>query len=116
MSHMELLDGVHALQRAAMTKDVAAVHGELCRLRAALVAHVTGEQEAIVDLPTTAQRVVLRGQQRLLGRIDQLLSSTEDDDGRCECLVRSAELARELTRQVRLETNLLGRARAIDSM
>ena len=98
---LDLLDAARAVQRAATDGDVDALHGEVCRLRNALVEHVAGCD--LADDGGVQRRVARHGQQRLLHFIDELLSTTHEGTESCTCVVRGAELRSLLIRQLRLE-------------
>lgn len=98
---LDLLDAARAVQRAATDGDMDALHGEVCRLRNALVEHVAGDDQA--DDGSVQRRLARHGQQRLLHFIDELLSTTHERAEGCTCLVRGAELRSLLIRQLRLE-------------
>lgn len=98
---LALLDAARAVQRAATDGDMDTLHGEVCRLRNALVEHVAGCD--LGDEGGVQRRLARHGQQRLLHFIDELLSTTHESAESCTCLVRGAELRSLLIRQLRLE-------------
>ncbi|MCO8126552.1 hypothetical protein NHL50_04975 [Acidimicrobiia bacterium EGI L10123] len=98
---LDLLDAARAVQRAATDGDVDTLHGEVCRLRNALVEHVADRE--LGDGEGVQRRLARHGQQRLLHFIDELLSTTHESAESCTCLVRGAELRSLLIRQLRLE-------------
>jgi hypothetical protein len=103
---LDLLNAARAVQRAATDGDVDALHDEVCRLRNALVEHVSNHRLDGGDVPA---RVARTGQQRLLHFIDELLWTTHEGAESCTCLVRGAELRSMLIRQLRLEARTVAR-------
>ncbi len=112
-THLELLEAARTVQRLAAGGDTDGLHGEVCRLRNALVTHVQHERAAD-DADTKGSQLIQRGQSRLVDFIDELLTSTAEHgpDDACSCLLRAAELRARLLRQVSLEHHL---ARAADA-
>jgi hypothetical protein len=104
--HLELLERTRLVRRAAIDGDMDAVHGQLCELRNLLVQHLRGERDVRRPSSDLHARVTRHGQDRLLTFIERLLADTHDDDDRCSCLVRTAELRALLIRQIRLEGGL----------
>lgn len=101
---LDLINTARAVQRAATDGDVHALHDEVCRLRNALVEHVTHcGLDGAFDVH---HRVARHGQQRLLHFIDELLTTTHEGAETCTCLVRGAELRSMLIRQLRLEARI----------
>lgn len=103
---LDLIEAVRAVQRTATDGDVDALHGEVCRLRNALVEHAA---RAGLDGDDVHHRLARHGQHRLLHFIDEMLSTTHDGFETCTCLVRAAELRSMLIRQLRLEARSRGR-------
>jgi hypothetical protein len=107
-SHLDLIAGARTLRAAAEAADVDTVHSELCRLRNLLTQHLSCEDDSIRQLSPLARRVVTDGQRRLRALIDEFLARAGTPGGSgCECVARSGELLRQLTRQARLENGLL---------
>lgn len=112
ISHVDLLDHVSALERAALASDVDAVHARLCRLRNALVEHLRSELDALEALNPAAVEVVRSGHARLLSRVDDALLAGSTGEGRaCACVPRALNLRRAIARQARLESDLVARHR-----
>jgi hypothetical protein len=107
VTHLDLLDGARALERAALSDDLDAVHQQLCRLRNDLARHVLSEGPELDDLSPVSRRVVLDGQERLRVLIDDVIGGTRADAPECVCLARAGDIVRSLTRQARLEVGLL---------
>lgn len=103
--HLELLERTRLVRRAAIDGDMDAVHGQLCELRNLLVGHLRVERDVRRPSSDLHARVTRHGQDRLVTFIERLLADTHDD-GRCTCLVRTAELRALLIRQIRLEGGL----------
>jgi hypothetical protein len=106
ISHLDLLARTRALQAAAMRDDPETFRAELARLRTDLADHLQGERATLAPLPSITQRVVTRGQQRLLELVDQLVTATGEQNASYPSLIRSVALTRELSRQARLEAAL----------
>ena len=104
---LDLINAARAVQRAATDGDIDVLHDQVCRLRNALVDHVSSC--AFEETGTVQDRLARHGQQRLLHFIDELLSTTHEGAEACTCLVRGAELRSMLIRQLRLEAHTVGR-------
>ena len=104
--HLELLGRTRLVRQAAVDGDMDRVHGELCELRNALVRHLHDERDLERPASDLHARVTRHGQDRLLTFVERLLADTDDEEGRCTCLVRTAELRSLLIRQIRLEGGL----------
>jgi hypothetical protein len=107
VTHLDLLDGARALERAAVGRDLDAVHQELCRLRNDLARHVASEGPELQGLSLVSRRVVLDGQERLRVLIDDVIAGASSGATECSCLARAGDIVRSLTRQARLEVGLL---------
>lgn len=94
-----------------MRNDVDALHAALCSLRNGLVSHMRAERRSFDPLSPVVVVVVLAGHQRLLARIDELLSHAETGTSGCGCMTASVRITRDLVRQARLEADLLGEHR-----
>lgn len=110
-THVELLAIARAVRRQSVLGDVEGLHRELARLRTELVLHLHSEQPTLASAGGTAAEVARDGQRRLLALLDDLLSSTEEDPGACNCLLRAAEVDVVLRRQAKLEAAALGARR-----
>lgn len=109
-SHLDLLAIAGGIRRATVSEDTDRLHGELTRLRTALIDHVHAERERLDVLPGMTSDVVRDGQRRLLRLLDDVLFSAAGDAADdCNCLVRAAEIEVALHRQAVLEANLLRR-------
>ena len=107
VTHLDLLDGALALERAALDKDLEAVHRELCQLRNDLAGHVASEAPKLESLAPVSRRVVLDGQERLRMLIDDVIAGSPAGASECSCLARAGDILRSLARQARLEVGLL---------
>ena len=107
ISHLDLLARTQELQAAAIRDDHDAFRAEFRPARADLAHHLHDERAGLTHLPPITQRVVTRGQQRLLDLVEKLHTAAGGEDSACPGLARSVELTRELTRQARLEAALL---------
>jgi hypothetical protein len=107
-SHVDLLAMARAVRRAAVNGPGEALRAELSRLRTGLVRHLLAEERPLSRLDGAVGRVTREGQERLLALVNDVLGSTEDDDGTCNWIVRTAEFELRLRRQARLESAVLG--------
>lgn len=89
-----------------MAGDVDAVHTALCRLRNELIQHVRDEREALSQLSPATAAVLRTGQQRLLQRVEHLLTMTDCGSNGCTCASQALHLTRDIARQARLETEV----------
>jgi len=106
-THLDLLAAARSLRVAAAGGEPDAVHAELSRLRTQLVYHLQAEHEPLASVTGALGQLTRNGQHRLLRVLDDLLFSTEADDGGCTCIVRAAEVELLLRRQVKLEAAAL---------
>lgn len=104
-SHDDLLAAARAVRAEALGEDGDRLRGALARLRDDLVHHVRAEEGHLATAPAAARAVVLGGQRRLLGLLEEAIGDVRT----CTCLVRTTELEVALRRQARLESILLGR-------
>jgi len=108
--HLDLLAAARVVQRSAVDGDVDELHGDLCRLRKALVADLH-DDERDQHVSEAGRRVARAGREQLLHFVNDLLAtSTGPDREDCSCLVRAAEVRAMLIRQVRLQGNLGGQS------
>lgn len=105
-SHDDLLATARVLRAEALGDDGERVRGALARLRDDVVHHLRAEEGHLATAPAAARAVVLGGQRRLLGLLEEAIGDVRT----CACLVRTTELEVALRRQARLESILLGRA------
>ena len=101
--HLELLERTRLVSRAAVDGDIDRVHSELCGLRNLLVRHLHHERDRHQPGSDLHARVTRHGQDRLMTLVERLLADTDEKEGPCTCLVRTAELRARLIRQIRLE-------------
>lgn len=106
VSHLDLLRRGIALELAATSGDLDAVHTELCALRNALVAHVHQEEPATDQLSPLLKEVVHRGQRRILRSIDDLLGHAHAHSDECRCVARSIRVREAIARQATLENRI----------
>lgn len=115
-SHLALLararrlaDHARALQLASDAADVEDLHGELCALRNALVAHVHEEADELRQLSSAVRAAIAEGQRRLLHQVEAIMADAAVGGASCDCVGRSAHLVGALAAQARVEAGVLAR-------
>ncbi len=115
-SHLDLLGRARrlagharALHAASETADVEDLHGQLCALRNALVAHVHEEASELRQLSPAARQAVAEGQRRLLHQVEAIMTDAAAGAASCDCVGRSAHLVSALASQARVEAGVLAR-------
>lgn len=99
-SHPDLRTRANKVRSAALDHDVDRLHREATALLDAFVTHIDEEQPELLQLSRFTQRMVGRGQSRVLDDLLSLVMEAESSDDACRCEQIGTEAAMRLELQV----------------
>lgn len=109
IAHPDLLTRANKVSAAAVDHDVDRLDREVMQLVDAFVHHTKVEDGLLRDLPSFTQRLVRRGQDRVLHELTALAVEASTAGSECDCARLGSELATLLTLQADAEHRAFAR-------